>query len=300
MADGYHEVETLLQSVDLQDELVFKVAESEKLEVAISCTDGTCAALFPLDDTNLIAKAAKLFLQKSGVKPFKVEVEVTKTIPIGAGLAGGSANAAATLVALNYTFDSPIGPQDLLKLGGEIGADVPFCIQGGTSIGTGRGDSLQAIGSDTTLFFCIVKPRKLTVSTPWAYRLYDEYTKKMDRPHTSAAADSLRKGDLERAMKSFGNVFEPIIFHQMPELVELKKQLMQHGCWHTQLSGSGPALFAVVPDREMAHYIRRKVLHNDDSGFDYFSAQPQAEFGPPLEFHIAQSIDHGARVVDAR
>lgn len=298
MSDGYHEVETLLQSVDLQDELVFTLSPADQLNVEISL-DGGGSSEFPLNDTNLIAKAAKLFVQESGVKPFGLHVAVTKFIPIGAGLAGGSANGAATLVALNYAFDSPFGPQDLLSLGSRLGADVPFCIQGGTAIGTGRGDILQAIACDTTLFFCIVKPRKLSVSTPWAYGIYDEFTGKVKRPHLQNAANSMCKADLDQAVKSFGNVFEPPIFEKMPELIDLQKSLIELGCWYCQLSGSGPALFAIVPDREMAHYVRRKVLHNDDSGFDYFSAQPTAEFGPPFEFHIAQSVSHGARVVDA-
>jgi 4-diphosphocytidyl-2-C-methyl-D-erythritol kinase len=305
MPDGYHRVETLLQAIDLEDELTFSFGQSAELSVAISSSNNVPSVLFPCDESNLIYKAIRLFLDALKDQPtnihqsLDIKVEVAKHIPIGAGLAGGSADAAAALIAMNTVADQPFGPADLRQLGSQLGADVPFSLQGGTAIGTQRGDALQRMGMNNPLFFCIVKPRKKSVATPWAYQQFDEFKGAVPAPSCAQAAQALNSGDLERAVAAFGNCFEPVIFSLMPELKKLKETLLQLGAWCCHLSGSGPALFAVVANREQAHYIRRKLLKNDDDGFEYCSAFESGEYGPPLEFHIAQSIAEGARVTSS-
>lgn len=303
---GYHEVITLLQSIDLEDELTFEFSQAEELSVSISC-DTVPAKIFPTDDSNLISKAAKLFVAEwrsrkadSGMQAefLKIKVQVEKVIPIGAGLAGGSADAAATLVALNHVYGMPFSADEMNELAAQLGADVPFCLQGGTAVGTHRGDRLQALpeAADTTLFYCVVKPRALSVSTPWAFKKYDEFTGTLSKPDCAAASQALADSDLPKAISAFGNVFEPVIFAQLEQLQPLKDKLVQLGAWCCHLSGSGPALYAVVANREHAHYIRRKVMKNDDDGFEYGSAFSSFEYGPPIQFHIAQSVPYGARV----
>jgi 4-diphosphocytidyl-2-C-methyl-D-erythritol kinase len=300
MPDGYHQVETLLQSVDLMDECAFDIVDAAQTEINIALEDQLLKrSEFPLGPDNLIAKAATLFSVETG-KNFRADVLVNKVIPIGAGLAGGSADAAATLVALNEHFGRPLTTSKLIELGRGLGADVPFCIEGGTALGTHRGDHLSPVQSLLSFTFCIVKPLKISVSTPWAYGKFDEYGGTINKPDTALAAEALKNGDLQAAVDSFGNVFEPVIFAEHPVLKELKATLLKHGAWHVQLSGSGPALFAIAADIEHAHYIRRKILKTDDAGFAYGDSYPVSEFGPPIEFHICQSSTTGIRTPCAR
>lgn len=278
LPDGYHRVETLLQSIDLADELVFDIEESSAVSVTIENT-GDCpsAQQFPIGPENLIAKAVKCFAERSK-RSCVVNVSVQKVIPIGAGLAGGSADAAATLVALNHALGKPLSDGDLLQLGAELGADVPFCLQGGTSFGTNRGDQLAPCPSKIALSLCVVKPPDLSVSTQWAYKKFDDFHGDVARPDAKTAITALASGNTELAIQSFGNVFEPVIFAEYPALSELKQTLQKHQAWHVQLSGSGPALFAIVADIEQAHYVRRNMLSSE------------------LEFHLCATTSSGVRV----
>lgn len=298
LPDGYHEVKTILQSIDLADTLTFEIEEAKQTIIDISIAENPLVKQFPLGSDNLIAKAASAFATASK-RNFKLNVEVEKVIPIGAGLAGGSTDSAATLVALNEVFGKPLSDSELHSIASSLGADVPFCLNGGTALGTSRGDVLAPARSSILFNFCVVKPIQISVSTPWAYGKYDAFSQTMRRPNSEEALEGLMTGDIELAINSFGNVFEPVIFAEHPSLGEVKESLLKLGAWHVQLSGSGPALFAIVADIEHAHFIRRKILKTDDSGFTYGSAFAVNEFGPPLEFHICQSTSHGIQIQQA-
>src|SRR6185437_6815062 len=211
LPDGYHQVETLMQSVDLQDDISLTVEDSDRFAVSITCTNEIVPKNFPLDDSNLMVKAARRFFEKAALADrYKISVEIEKSIPIGAGLAGGSADAAAMLVGLNHLFGKPLNQASLLELAASLGADIPFCIEGGTSIGTARGDKLQPLKQTLSLFYCIVKPKTLSIATAWAYGRYDAYQDTIARPNLQAAVKAMQTDDLQTAVKSFGNVFEPV------------------------------------------------------------------------------------------
>lgn len=299
LADGYHQVETLMQAVDLCDELTFCLAPDNDFHFRLTGSGLAALDSFPLDQTNLIARAARLFQEQVvPEQPFSLAVHVDKKIPLGAGLAGGSSNAAACLLALNQVFGQKVTGCELADLGAQLGADVPFCLSGGTAIGYHRGDVLEPLDSESDLFFCIVKPREISVSTPWAYSQYDCFAGERSRPDLKAAARALSEGDLARAISSFGNVFEPVVFARFPELIALKQALLDLGCWCCHLSGSGPALYAVVPNREMAHHIRRKLMGADCSGYSYLEEEDYLKEAPPLDFFIAQSLPYGVRLIE--
>lgn len=277
MPDGYHEVETIFQTIDLCDRLTFDIRPAASLSVKLT----TNSAEMPLGPDNLIAKAANLFCSHTGCD-YDISVDVEKTIPIGAGLAGGSANAAATLVALNRASSGVLKERELLDLGTQLGADVPFCITGGTKFGTRRGDVLSDINSQLSFVFCILKPRSLSISTPWAYSQYDKFTDEIRRPRTQDAIKQLTRGDMERALLAFGNVFQPVMFAHYPALSEVHAELQRQGAWYSQLSGSGPAIFAIDPDLEHAHFLRRKM----------------SEFSADLEIHFCQSTQSGIAITE--
>jgi 4-diphosphocytidyl-2-C-methyl-D-erythritol kinase len=296
--DGYHDVESLFQAVDLQDELEFSICESEQFFFNIHCDNPYLKQAMPLDDKNLIGLACKYFLKKLDTKKqYAINVHLEKQIPIGAGLAGGSSNAAATLIALNHFFSEPFSLFDLKTMAAEIGSDVAFCLEGGCALGKGRGEILSPVKNSLSLTFCLVKPRALSVSTPWAFAAFDRSKLEIKKPDLANSIKAVTSGDLSLAFQSFGNVFEPVLFEAHPDLKELKQTLLDQGAWFCQMTGSGPTLFAVTANREKAQEIRRHLLKDDELGFSYWTKEIMHEALPPLDIHIATSIDYGARVI---
>ncbi len=304
MPYGYHEVSTLMQAVDLEDELSFELEPSTTTEISIALSNDSFTNGFPLGDTNLIARAIKEFVaclpERGGLR---ASVAVDKRIPIGAGLGGGSSDAAATLLTLNYYFGYPLGTEDLLALGARLGADVPFMIEGGTKIGRGRGDELSAVHATGNLFFVLAKPRDLAISTAWVYSAYDDFpepekSKVWSPPDLVGAINGLTGGDLELAASCFGNDLEPVVFHNHPQLASIKENLLSLGCWCCHLTGSGPTLFGVVAGREMAHAVRRRFLGAPDGEPDPDLPEHSAEnLAFEVDFWIAECVGYGARLI---
>jgi 4-diphosphocytidyl-2-C-methyl-D-erythritol kinase len=287
LPDGYHQVESVLHTIDLHDELIFEFEPAKDLEIALACSNGP--EDFPVNDNNLIARAAALFFRSLPEKTgLRISVTVEKNIPIAAGLAGGSSNAAATLRALNYYFGHPFGTEELLVLASKLGADVPFCLEGGTCIGRGRGDELTPVELKDRLSFLVIKPKDLSISTPWIYQAYDEFVlnqgeqvlPKLDALDVAAA---LEAGELETASKQFGNVFEPVVVAHFQRVKELLEELRALDCWCAHMTGSGPTLYAIFSDCEMSHFMRRKLLDN-----------PHTQ---DVDFFIADSMKLGAQLV---
>lgn len=280
MPDGYHQVETILQSIDLADRLAFDIEPANELDVRLKAD----RAEMPTDESNLIAKAAKAFCEnaKTGSK-VRLVAQVEKNIPIGAGLAGGSADAAATLSALNHAFDEPLSDGDMLALAAQVGADVPFALKGGTAFGINKGELLSPVENKLEFVLCIVKPLAFSVSTPWAYKRFDEREWPNTKPQTQQALDALACGDIGAALKSFGNSFQGMLFIEHPILAEVKDELLRLGAWYVQLSGSGPAMFAIVPDLEHAHFLRRKMSD---------------KYASKLEFHFCRTTREGVRIME--
>lgn len=264
--DGYHDVATLMQAVDLGDKLTFAIDRSNTFKAEIFLAQGQIRKQFPLDDTNLIYRAAKSFHEcRPDLGSFTITATVEKNIPIAAGLAGGSSNAAATLLALNEFFDRPLNELQLKDLGCSLGADVPFCLTGGLAIGLGRGDLIKPVESAVDLNFCLVKTKDIALATPWVYKQYDLYVQEkglasISRPNLENAVGALSFGKLDSAISAFGNVFEPVVYSHYPELAELKQILVGYGCPYVQLTGSGPTIFALTSDLEMSHFVRSKLV----------------------------------------
>lgn len=296
--DGYHDIETLFQSIDLEDQIQFHLEPAQSYSFELRCENPYVRRAMPLDGTNLIARAASEFFKNAGIgQNWCITADIEKNIPIAAGLAGGSSNAAGTLHGLNEFFNRPLSSDQLHHIGAALGADIPFCLTGGTAIGRGKGEVLSQITDIEELTYVIVKPRKLAVSTPGAYSSYHLFKGGIKRPNLQGALNGLQKNDIESALSAFGNVLEPVIFEQHPELAELKKTILQLGAWHCQMSGSGPTLFAVVPSREMGHHIRRELLHDDELGFFYGTGDVLNEGLPPLDVRIAQTCKHGVHAL---
>ena len=266
-----------MQAIDLEDTLQFDFCQTGKPGIELALTNGSSGNGFPLDESNLIVKAYTLMQAAYRHKlTGNITVKIDKQIPIAAGLAGGSANAAACLLALNQYLGNLLSCEELLALGSKLGADVPFCLNGGLAIGSGRGDNLKSVSNFCSFNFLIIKAKKLAVSTAWAYQMFDQFKGAISiQPNLDAAVKALSDNDPLTAIKSFGNVFQPVVFKQHPELAEITNKAVELGAWHCQLTGSGPTLFAITADIEAAHFLRRK-LQDAFNDLDCFICQSQS------------------------
>lgn len=256
-SDGYHQVEMIMQSVSLADRLkLTRLSAGLELEI----TGGEVETDLPEDSSNLAWQAARLLKDRFPGRISGVRIELAKNIPVAAGLAGGSTDAAAVLRGMNRLFGLQLSRLELEKLAGELGMDVPFCIAGGTALARGRGDQLQALPNLPAHKILLVNPRA-AVSTAEVYSLFDKLT--YHGPDEARASSEFGRPELKYAQYSLDsllkliknqeiiswqegwlNVLQPITFRLIPGLVELEEKLYNLGAVHVQMTGSGPTLIA--------------------------------------------------------
>ena len=234
--DGYHEVEMVMQSVGLSDTISLE-RRTEGITLRMDGTD------LPADETNLAWKAARLFLDEYKIQQ-GVSVVVEKRIPIAAGLAGGSTDAAGVLIGMNRLFETGFSAKELCALGEKLGSDVPFCIEGGTMLATGRGEVLQRLPDLPPLFVVLAKP-PVGVSTAWAYKTFDK-AGATRRPDTRAMLAALSEGSAEKAAGLLVNVLEEVTIKEHAIVGEYKRVLSENGALASLMSGSGPTVFGLA------------------------------------------------------
>ena len=249
--DGYHNIETVFQSIDLHDIIVLRENTSGVVEV--DCDHPQV----PLNSSNLAYKAAKLLLDESG-KHYGVRIHILKRIPIGAGLAGGSTDAAATLIGLNKLWKLGYGTKELLQLGGKLGADVPFCIMGGTALGRGRGDKLTRLKPFPEIPVVIANPG-FQVSTARAFGNLKNLGLTRARKNANILVGKMQQHDISDLGEELFNVFESVITEEHPLISKIKEDFIRSGALGALMTGSGPTVFALVSDMSSARYIREQV-----------------------------------------
>ena len=244
--DGYHDLVTVLQSVSLCDTLHFQKSDREGITV-------DAGGLLPDDERNLVRRAANAYFAASKA-PFGLAVQLEKRIPMAAGLGGGSADAAATLRALNLLDGERFSEAELVEIAATVGADVPFCLVGGTRLCRGIGERMQPLENNLggTLVVAIGGEG---VSTPQAFRamddLYGDFSGVSDEaPH--ALADAMKKGDLSAAVPHFENLFEGVVEPLRPAVGECKRLLVAHGAAKAMMSGSGPSVWGIFENEAAA------------------------------------------------
>lgn len=238
--NGYHSLFMVMQSVGLSDKVT--VAKSEKSGIFLTCSDER----LPSDERNIAYKAAAAFFNKTGISP-NAEIAVEKRIPFAAGLAGGSADAAAVIVGLNELYKTDLTQAELCKIGLSVGSDVPFCIVGGTCLSQNTGGVLSELEPLKDCYIVLAKP-EAGVSTAEAYAAADSTY--LYRPDSMRMLDACEKGDFEGICKYAGNVFEQVI--EVADRVEFKRIMRENGCSLCQMSGSGPTVFALFENKENA------------------------------------------------
>lgn len=243
--DGFHSVRTVMQTVTLADEITVSVKPSRKREISLSLVGG---GKLPTDSRNLAYKAAELFLDATLIDA-AIDIRLNKRIPVAAGLAGGSSDAAATLRALNRLYKKPLSEKRLLSIAAGLGSDVPFCLLGGTALCLGRGEIIERLpcGLDLQLVVAIADEH---VSTPMAYSRLDELygnfvvsrNDDADEIFASLMA-SIDKRELET--EKLFNIFENAVLPICSGAEDIKRRMIELGATHALMSGSGPSVFGI-------------------------------------------------------
>lgn len=250
--DGYHEVEMIMTMVDLADRICLEEIEQNKIEVVSQ------DRFVPNGFKNLAYQAADLLRKKYGInKGLRIEIE--KKIPVAAGLAGGSSDAAATLRGLNKLWNLNLTFDELAKIGEKIGSDVPFCISGGTALATGRGEILTNLTPMPSCWVVLAKP-KIGISTADVYKNLN--LKEVQHPDIQKMITAIEENNYEEICNHMGNVLESVTEKKCKEVQHLKKQMLQFGADAVLMSGSGPTVFALV-----MHDSRLNRVYNGLKGF---------------------------------
>ncbi len=290
--DGYHELAMILQSIDLSDQIDIHPASTENIRVYCNHPQ------VPTDQTNLVYKAAAL-MAKEFPKAYSnfggVDITVKKHIPVAAGLAGGSTNAAAVLVGIDLLWNLGLTQSELEELGANLGSDVPFCIAGGTAIATGRGEQLSPLQSLDNLHIVLAKYRSLEVSTPWAYKTYreqfginyiqdsDSFAARTKAFHSEGMVKAILNQNIEKIVEELHNDLEKVVLPAYPQVLQLRELFAsQEGVLGTMMSGSGPSVFAIVESKNQAEIVKQRIRE----------AIPDED----LELFVTQTIKHGIKI----
>jgi len=234
--DNYHEVEMVMTTVDLADRISLESREDGVIEII--STDN----FVPNDHRNFAYQAARLIKDTYGIGQ-GVSITIEKEIPIAAGLAGGSSDAAATLKGLNELWQLNLSIDELAELGAKIGSDVSFCVYGGTALATGRGEKIQELPAPPSCWVVLAKP-KIGVSTAEVYGGLK--VEGLEHPNTKQMIQAIETDNYELLCTSLGNVLETVTFKLHPEVIMLKEQMKRFGADATLMSGSGPTVFGLV------------------------------------------------------
>ncbi len=256
--DGYHEVAMVMHSLALADSVTIESRADGQITLSI-----TGNAKLPTDNSNLAWRAARLFLDAADKHNFGVNLTITKTIPVAAGLAGGSADAAAVLKGMNEMFGNIFSVTDLCHLGEQIGSDIPFCIMGGTMLSTGRGEILRRLPNLPPFYVVLAKP-PIEVSTKWAYANYDAHPAAA-HPDNAAMEAALSASDAKKIVGLLCNVLESVTIGKHPVIAEYKKMLISCGMQAALMSGSGPTVFSLTADRTTAQKTAEFMRQNTEA-----------------------------------
>ncbi|MDH6058644.1 4-(cytidine 5'-diphospho)-2-C-methyl-D-erythritol kinase [Umezakia ovalisporum] len=293
--DGYHELAMILQSIELADEIHLQPLSNEK--ICVNCNHPQV----PTNESNLAYRAAALMatqFPQALAKYGGVEITIRKHIPVAAGLAGGSTNAAAVLMGIDLLWDLGLTKSELEELGATLGSDVPFCVAGGTVIATGRGEQLSPLPSLDHTYMVLAKYRSLEVSTAWAYKTYrQEFSSSYLRDtenlaaraaavHSEEIVKAILKKDPRKIAEKLHNDLERVVLPAYPQVLQLRELFAsQEGVLGTMMSGSGPTVFALVESEQQAQAVKLQMR----------TAIPDEN----LELFVTRTITHGIQMAQS-
>lgn len=248
--DGYHEVRMIMQTIRMYDQLDMR----KSVEPGIHLT--TNKKYIPVDENNLVWRAAKLMMDTCGIIE-GVSIHLHKVIPVAAGMAGGSSDAAATLVGMNRLFHCGLSKEKLMELGVQIGADVPYCVLRGTALAEGIGEKLTVLPPMPDCWILIGKPG-ISVSTKYVYTTLDLNTDTV-HPDIDGMKKALEDGNLYGITERMGNVLQDVTIPAYPEVERIKEQMKTLGAVNAMMSGSGPTVFGIFDNEEKVQKACQKL-----------------------------------------
>lgn len=250
LENGYHEVRMIMQTVGIFDELeIRRIPYDAQQAAGEQIVVSTDTKELSGDQNNLIYQAAKLMIETYGITA-GVQIQLKKNIPIAAGMAGGSTDAAATMKGINELFGLKLSREELMKLGVRLGADVPYCILGGTALAEGIGEKLTVLPAVPDCFLVVAKP-DLSVSTQEVYRQLDA-APIQKHPDIDGMIGAIEAGSLEGVVSLLGNVLEQVTVTAHPIIDTLKKRMLMLGAKGSLMSGSGPTVFGIFAEEQQA------------------------------------------------
>lgn len=269
--DGYHLISSVMQTVSLCDTV--QIMENGKKKISLFCN----LPYVPRDERNIVWKAAELFFRETGLENPGIFLNIRKKIPVGAGLAGGSGNAAAVLLGLNTLFSGGLSEKQLAELGAKCGADVPYCFYGGTMLATGIGDQLEEVTPMPACHILLAKPGR-GAATPKIYQLLDEMgiEKHPDTENLLAAL----KQDAAAVAAEMGNVLEPVTASLCDEIIPLKEEMLKSGALGAMMSGSGSTVFGIFSQDAAARQCAKEIKDRHQNCFTY----------------VAKPVCHGVKI----
>lgn len=291
-SDGFHELVMILQSIALADELTVRANGTD--HIRLTCSD----ANLPNDGSNLAYRAAQLMAQsfpKAYAQYGGVDIHLTKRIPMAAGLAGGSADAAAVLVGIDLLWQLGLTRPALEELAAQLGSDIPFCVGGGTAIATGRGERLAPLPDLEGAWLVLAKHRSIEVSTPWAYQTYrQEFGAQYlnDPPsqqartreiHASPLVQGINQRHLQQIAHALHNDLEKVVLPHHQPVAALRQTLAHAGGIGTMMSGSGPSVFTLCRDQAEAEQVK--------------AIAAQTLNNPDVDFWVTHTVGHGIQVI---
>ena len=252
--DGYHEIKTITQTLDLSDTIT--VSKNESGIITISTNSGK----IPSDSSNLAYRAAECLKKKYNING-GIAIEIDKNIPVAAGLAGGSADCASTLIAVRNLYNLPITDSELAEIGKYIGADVPYCIYGGTYLAEGIGEKLTKLSPFPMINVLIAKP-SIDVSTAWVYKNFN-LSKVREFPDADKMIKYIEENDIQGICGNLRNVLESVTAEKYPIIDDIKKAMIKFGALGALMSGSGPTVFGLYTEKKECesafNYLREEL-----------------------------------------
>ena len=252
--DGYHDVKMIMQMVDIYDTLTFEKRQDDRIVLSANKEE------IPCDDSNLIYKAAKLLFDYKGVS-YGVNIHLEKRIPVAAGMAGGSTDAAAAFTGLNELFELGVSQKELLELGVKVGADVPYCILGGCALSEGIGEVLTPLPNPPYCELVITKP-DINVSTKYVYENLNLPELKR-HPDIDGMRTAIEAGDLKGITDRLENVLESVTVKKYGIIQEIKDEMISLGATNAIMSGSGPTVFGFFESKEQAENAKEIILNKN-------------------------------------
>lgn len=248
--NGYHDVRMVMQTIYLYDNVTIRKTEEPGIQLK------TNLFYLPVDEKNIAYKAAKLLMDEFEIES-GVEIILDKRIPVAAGMAGGSSNAAAVLVGMNRLFQLGLKDQELMERGVQLGADVPYCIMRGTVLAEGIGEILSPLPPLPKCYVLVAKPG-ISVSTKMVYEKLDSHEID-EHPDIDGIIAGLEEGNLKKIADAMGNVLERVTIEEYPIIEEIKEIMKDSGALNAMMSGSGPTVFGIYDDKVLAKQAQQKI-----------------------------------------